>query len=186
MSDPTKSPDYVTHEDRFDPPARRRPSESVAAMERRVDEWNAEHHVIGAAVIITLDDGKEYQTFTRSAAQIMNGHSAVIWVEGISGCYLLDRVRYGRTSEMLPALVEKMAAGPGPCDENAPLPADARCQEASILSVNWYVPCGKVACAIVRHKKDGRAYYMCGACADHNIRNRGGELLFITEADAPK
>lgn len=26
-------------------------------------------------------------------AQILSGHSAVIWLENVTGCYLLDRVR---------------------------------------------------------------------------------------------
>ncbi len=29
---------------------------------------------------------------TRSDAQILSGHSAVIWLENVSGRYLLDRV----------------------------------------------------------------------------------------------
>lgn len=65
----------------------------------------------------------------------------------------------------------------GPCDEKAPIPADARCQEASIFSRESYVPCSKPAVAIVRHEKDQRAYYMCAPCADHNVRNRGGKLI---------
>ncbi|WP_374650281.1 hypothetical protein [Rhizorhabdus sp.] len=31
-------------------------------------------------------------TRTRSKAEVLSGHSAVIWLDGISGCYLLDRV----------------------------------------------------------------------------------------------
>jgi hypothetical protein len=50
----------------------------------------------------------------------------------------------------------------------------ALCQEASVLSVSKYIPCGKPATKIVWHNKDGRAYAMCDACAYHNINNRGG------------
>lgn len=91
----------------------KRKRESVASMERRVDEWNANHQAMGVAVIVTLDDGKEYQTFTRGAAQMLSGHTPVIWLEGISGCCLLDRVREGRTREMLPALAAKEAESNG-------------------------------------------------------------------------
>lgn len=46
----------------------------------------------------TVDDGalacpSYFPTKTRTDAQVLSGHSAVIWVEGIAGCYLLDRVR---------------------------------------------------------------------------------------------
>ena len=33
------------------------------------------------------------RTRTRSEAQVLSGHSAVIWLDGVRGCYLLDRVR---------------------------------------------------------------------------------------------
>lgn len=48
---------------------------------------------IGTDVIVSMDDGSETRTKTRSEAQMMGGHSAVIWLEGISGCYHLKRVR---------------------------------------------------------------------------------------------
>lgn len=49
-----------------------------------------------------------------------------------------------------------------------------RCEEASILSKETYIPCGRPAVGLVWHQKDGRAYRMCDACLDHNVRNRGG------------
>mgnify|MGYP001566525523 CR=1 FL=1 len=52
-----------------------------------------------------------------------------------------------------------------------------RCQEASPLSKENYIPCGAVATAIIWHERDGRAYLMCPSCADHNVRNRGAQLL---------
>lgn len=58
-----------------------------------------------------------------------------------------------------------------------PIPEKATCQEASILSRAHYIPCGAPASAIVYHDGDGRGYYMCAPCADHNVRNRGGKLI---------
>ncbi|MCX7071185.1 MAG: hypothetical protein NTW01_09355 [Gammaproteobacteria bacterium] len=58
----------------------------------QVDSWNAEHPV-GTPVYVRLDNGTEMETTTRSKAQVLSGHSAVIWLEGITGCYLLDRCR---------------------------------------------------------------------------------------------
>lgn len=48
------------------------------------------------------------------------------------------------------------------------------CEEASILSTNFYVPCGKPTVKSVYHRRDNKSYAMCVVCADHNIRNRGG------------
>lgn len=48
---------------------------------------------IGTDVIVTKADGSLVKTKTRSEAQMMGGHSAVIWLEGISGCYSLRKVR---------------------------------------------------------------------------------------------
>ena len=64
-----------------------------------VDDWNKNHPVIGIDVIVKKDDETEQSTKTRSAAWMLGatgdypGHTAVILLEGISGCYALDRVR---------------------------------------------------------------------------------------------
>lgn len=57
-----------------------------------VDRWNQEHRS-GIRVQVLLDNGAKFQTTTRSDAFVLSGHSAVIMVEGISGCYRLDRVK---------------------------------------------------------------------------------------------
>ena len=64
-----------------------------------------------------------------------------------------------------------------PCDETQPIPAGARCQEASMFSRGSYLPCNGPASAIVRHPREKRAYFMCDPCADHNVRNRGAVLV---------
>lgn len=61
-------------------------------LQRPVDEWNAAHS-IGAEVIVTKDLGQQVRTKTRSPAWVLSGHTAVIMVDGISGCYLLERVK---------------------------------------------------------------------------------------------
>ncbi len=58
-----------------------------------------------------------------------------------------------------------------------------KCQEASIYSYAFYVPCGNEAVAIVYQAKDRRAYYMCEACTYHNINNRGGKLVARKEKE---
>lgn len=56
------------------------------------DTWNAKHQ-IGAPVNVRMDNGETTRTVTRSKAEMLSGHTAVIWLEGISGCYMLDRVK---------------------------------------------------------------------------------------------
>lgn len=63
-----------------------------------VDAWN-EVHKIGIDVIVTLDNTAEMPTKTRSEAFMLGkcrdypGHTAVIFLEDISGAYSLERVR---------------------------------------------------------------------------------------------
>ncbi len=55
-----------------------------------VDAWNAEHQV-GVAVRVLLDSGEVKETKTTTPAQVLGGHTAVVWLEGVSGCYRLSR-----------------------------------------------------------------------------------------------
>jgi adenosine/AMP kinase len=64
----------------------------AVALQRQCDDWN-NAYPIRQLVRVRKDDGSTIDTCTRSAAQVLSGHTAVIWVEGIAGCYLLDRVR---------------------------------------------------------------------------------------------
>ncbi len=63
-----------------------------------VDDWNKDHKT-GTDVIVKKDDKSEVRTKTRSEAYMLGssgdypGHTAVIMLEDISGCYSLDRVR---------------------------------------------------------------------------------------------
>lgn len=57
-----------------------------------VKEWN-DRYPVGTPVLVKMDDGSERQTRTRTPASVLEGHTGVVWLEGISGCYLLTRVR---------------------------------------------------------------------------------------------
>lgn len=59
---------------------------------RQCEAFNAKYP-IGTRGKLRKDDGTQMETITRSAAQVLGGHSAAIWVEGVSGCYLLNRFR---------------------------------------------------------------------------------------------
>lgn len=62
-----------------------------AALQQQCDRFNAEYE-IGQWVTVRKDNGEGLITRTRSRAEVLSGHSAVIWVEALSGCYLLDRI----------------------------------------------------------------------------------------------
>ncbi len=69
-----------------------RRQKGAAQQERMVKEWN-KLHGIGCKVEVTRDLGETQQTTTRSEAQMLGDHTAVIWLDGISGCYALERVK---------------------------------------------------------------------------------------------
>jgi hypothetical protein len=63
-----------------------------AKLQAQCDSWNAANPV-GSIVILSRDDGVKLRTKTKSEAQMLMGHTPVIWLEGVNGVYLLDRVR---------------------------------------------------------------------------------------------
>ena len=58
----------------------------------KVVDWNKNHRV-GDEVLLRLDDGREVRTRTQTAAHLLGGHTAVIWLVGFPGCWMLDRVK---------------------------------------------------------------------------------------------
>jgi hypothetical protein len=56
-----------------------------------VDAWNAANK-IGAAVTYRKDNDKAILTKTSSLAEMLSGHTAVIWLDDIRGCVALSRV----------------------------------------------------------------------------------------------
>ncbi len=64
---------------------------TLGQLNMEVDLFNA-RYPIGTPVLLKKDNGETTETKTRSKAQVSGGHSAVVWLEGVSGYYLLDRV----------------------------------------------------------------------------------------------
>jgi len=58
-----------------------------------------------------------------------------------------------------------------------------RCEEASNLSREFFIPCSKPVDAAVWHDRDRRLYMMCFGCASHNVVNRGGRLVVDATKD---
>lgn len=67
----------------------RRPT--AVQLQTAVSEFN-EKCAIGGRVSVRLDGGQTVETTTLSLAQVLSGHSAVVWLDGVSGCYDLDCV----------------------------------------------------------------------------------------------
>lgn len=67
----------------------KRPSERH--LQAIVDKFNADFPV-GTEIDYTDDLGIATGYKTRSEAQVLGGHSAVIWLEGKSGCVSLSRI----------------------------------------------------------------------------------------------
>ncbi|MCP4619955.1 MAG: hypothetical protein GY844_26395 [Bradyrhizobium sp.] len=65
--------------------------QNLVVLQKQVDDFNARYPV-GQQVSVRKDGGDGVVTTTRARAEVLSGHSAVIWLDGISGCYLLDRV----------------------------------------------------------------------------------------------
>lgn len=65
---------------------------SPEKLQALCEKFNA-LYPIGTPVNLMLDGNDEpIPTKTRSCAHVLSGHSAVIWLDDVSGCYLLDRV----------------------------------------------------------------------------------------------
>lgn len=64
---------------------------TLKQMQSQCDQFNARVQ-IGGAVSVLLDGGEVRETVTTSEAQVLSGHTPVVWLQGVSGCYLLDRV----------------------------------------------------------------------------------------------
>jgi hypothetical protein len=62
-----------------------------AELREQCEAFNKKYPV-GQKVSVRKDAGDGIITMTRSKAEVLSGHSAVIWLKGITGCYLLDRV----------------------------------------------------------------------------------------------
>jgi len=61
------------------------------SIQSRCDVFN-EKNPVGSDVTVILDFGQQKETKVKYPAQILSGHAAVVWLEGISGCYDLSRV----------------------------------------------------------------------------------------------
>lgn len=62
-----------------------------AEAEAKCDAWNEKNRV-GAKVTIKMDSGENRETTTRTSAYVADSGDAVIFLQGVSCYYLLERV----------------------------------------------------------------------------------------------
>lgn len=66
--------------------------QTLKKLQAACDKFNSKV-TVGAEVFVKLDGVDEpFRTRTKSPAQLLSGHTPVVWLENVSGCYLLDRV----------------------------------------------------------------------------------------------
>lgn len=64
-----------------------------AAQQKVVDAWNANHDVGELVKYWTFTrEGEGKLARTRSRAEVLSGHTAVVWLEGVRGCVALSHV----------------------------------------------------------------------------------------------
>lgn len=71
-------------------PGKREVAARLRAQEE-ADRWN-EAHPVGAVVVVCRDSGDDETTRTRSTASVTHSGHPVIFLDGITGYYLLSRV----------------------------------------------------------------------------------------------
>ena len=66
-------------------------SPTPAELQRQCDQWNAAHDVgVTVSYEEIVGDGETHRAPSYSLAQVLSGHSPVIWLEGKRGCVHLD------------------------------------------------------------------------------------------------
>ncbi len=66
----------------------------LKTLQAEVDRFNKACPV-GTAVTVQADDGTLMYDVVTDPPEVLNGHTAVGWFAGITGCYLLSRVAKG-------------------------------------------------------------------------------------------
>lgn len=83
-----------------------RARKTLKQLKAIVNDWNAKYPV-GTEVNLIDGFGQRPRTHTRSEAQILSGHSAVVWLEGVSGCWNLEFVNPVKVKEKKPARAKR-------------------------------------------------------------------------------
>lgn len=61
-------------------------------QEQQVFNWN-KNNAVGCSCEVKTDSGFAVKTHTKSEAYLLGGHTAVVLLDDVSGCYMLNRVK---------------------------------------------------------------------------------------------
>lgn len=72
-------------------PMRNQDPKTEAQLQAQCDAWN-KAHAVGTVVSFEniVGEGETHRGASTTPAQMLGGHTAVIWLEGKSGCVCLD------------------------------------------------------------------------------------------------
>lgn len=66
---------------------------STISLQKLVDKWNKQFPVGTQVRYWTgVREGIGNLSFTKTAAEVLEGHTAVVWLDGVSGCVALSHV----------------------------------------------------------------------------------------------
>ncbi|KKL78116.1 hypothetical protein LCGC14_2028000, partial [marine sediment metagenome] len=85
---------------------------SIAIMKSKVEAFN-KRNPVGTSVTVIKDLGEPIETKVRYPAEILSGHTPVVWLVDISGCYLLDRVIAGQNYRRHTMFISMFCRFPG-------------------------------------------------------------------------
>ena len=100
----------------------------VKSATAAVEAWNGRNPV-GTPVVLTRDNGERIQTVTTSEAYVLSGHTAVVHLARVSGCYLLSRVTPATADVVTAEICDRCHATLGTYGEACTAPLDERCPE---------------------------------------------------------
>lgn len=61
---------------------------------------------------------------------------------------------------------------------------DRTCEETTGMIGDRYLRCGAKAIGLVKHRNRNEGpYFMCGPCANHNVKNRNAEALLVAPGE---
>lgn len=75
----------------------RRPT--IATLLHQVDAWNASTPIRTMVEYRSHPEAEPQLYHTRTAASILSGHTAVVWLEGKSGCVAIEACRPVRAGQ---------------------------------------------------------------------------------------
>lgn len=105
--------------------------ESIKIKQTKVDVFN-KLNPVGSRVTLIGDFGDRTDTEVKHAADLMGGHTAVVWLKGVVGSYALDRVIGGSCLQLKPGQEQSWCPECGP---GVPTDCNGCCEKCGLMSM---------------------------------------------------